>query len=142
MRSKTIIVLLTLIFACTCEAASNVSTPQTDPSIQTFWAKFKLAVTKSDRAAVASMTQFPVEMPYGFPPIRTKAQLIKRYREVFSVQADAVKCFAEAAPKIDDRNKTKFEVGCKDRAGNEVVVYGFGKKRGVWKLISLDNINE
>ena len=142
MRSKTIIVLLTLILGCTCVAASHVSTPQTDPSIQTFWAKFKAAVIKGDKQAVASMTQFPVEMPYGFPRIRTKTQLIKRYREVFSVQADAVKCFADAAPKIDERNKSQFEVGCKDRAGNEVVVYGFGKKRGVWKLIFLDNINE
>lgn len=142
MRTRIIIVLLTLIFAYTCVAASKVSTPQTDPTIRTFWAKFKVAVTKGDKEAIASMTQFPVEMPYGFPPIRTKAQLIKRYREVFNVQADAVKCFANAAPKIDERNKSQFEVGCKDRAGNEVVVYGFGKKRGVWKLIFLDNINE
>src|SRR2546423_1503208 len=81
MRTKTIIALLTLIFAYTCVAASNVSTPQTDPSIQTFWAKFKVAVTRGDKEVIASMTQFPVEMPYGFPPIRTKAQLIKRYRE-------------------------------------------------------------
>jgi hypothetical protein len=142
MKTKIIIVVLTLTFACTCVGAPNVSIPPTDPSIQTFWATFKVAVTKGDKEAVASMTQFPVEMPYGVPPIRTRAQLLKRYREVFNVQADAVKCFATAAPKIDDRNKAQFEVGCKDRAGNEVVVYGFGKKRGVWKLISLDNINE
>src|ERR1043166_8590096 len=111
VRTKTIIALLTLIFAYTGVTASNVSTPQTDPSVQTFWAKFKAAVTKGDKQAVASMTQFPVEMPYGFPRIRTKTQLIKRYREVFSVQADAVKCFTDAAPKIDERNKSQFEVG-------------------------------
>lgn len=141
MRAKTILVLLILIFT-TLVAASNAATPQTDPSIQTFWAKFKVAVTKGDQETIASMTQFPIEMPYGIPRVTTRAQLNKRYRELFKVQADAVKCFTDAAPRVDERNKNQFTVGCKDRAGNEVVVYGFAKKRGIWKLIFLDNINE
>jgi hypothetical protein len=123
-------------------AASTSAPLQSDPSIQTFWSKFKNAVTKGDKEAVASMSKFPVEMPYGFPKIRTKAQLIKRYRELFSVQANAVKCFAGAMPKVNEQDKNQFTVGCKDKAGNEVVVYGFGKTAGVWKLIFLDNINE
>jgi len=88
------------------------------------------------------MTQFPVKMPYGVPAIRTKALLGKRFRDLFKIQADAVKCFAGAEPKLDDRDKNQFTVGCKDKAGNEVVVYGFARKRGVWKLAYLDNINE
>jgi len=118
------------------------SAPQSDPSIQPFWSKFKTAVNKGDKEAIASMARFPIEMPYGFPRIRSKAQLIKRYRELFSVQANAVKCFGEATPKVNDDDKNRFTVGCKDKAGNEVVVYGFLKTGGVWKLISLDNINE
>jgi hypothetical protein len=123
-------------------AASTSAPLQSDPSIQTFWSKFKTAVTKGDKEAVATMSKFPVEMPYGFPKIRTKAQLIKRYRELFSVQANAVKCFGNAMPKVNEEDKNQFTVGCKDKAGNEVVVYGFGKTAGGWKLIFLDNINE
>jgi hypothetical protein len=110
--------------------------------MQTFWSKFKTAVSKGDKEAVASMSKFPLEMPYGFPKIRTKAQLIKRYRDLFSVQANAVLCFRDATPRVDEEAKNRFTVGCKDKAGNEVVVYGFLKTAGVWKLIFLDNINE
>jgi len=140
MRAKIILVLLAL----SCAAAPRVSNAgaQTDSSIQTYWAAFKLAVTKGDKSTIGSMTQFPVKMPYGVPAIKTKAQLSSRYRDLFKVQADAVKCFAAAAPKVDDNDKNQFTVGCKDKAGNEVVVYGFARKRGVWKLIFLDNINE
>jgi hypothetical protein len=142
MRAKIILVLLALTFATVSPRASNARAPQTDPSIQTFWATFKLAVTKADKNAIASMTQFPVKMSYGVPAIKTRAQLARRYRDLFKVQADAVKCFADAVPQVDESQKNQFTVGCKDQAGNEVVVYGFAKKRGLWKLIYLDNINE
>ena len=115
---------------------------QADPSIETFWAKFKAAVIKGDKESIAAMSQFPITMPYGIPSVRTKAQLLKRYREVFNRQADAAKCFAESRPEVDTANKNRFTVGCKDAAGNEVVIYGFVRTRGVWKLKSLDNINE
>ena len=115
---------------------------QTDPSIDTFWIKFKTAVIKSDKEAIATMIQFPITMPYGIPAIRTKPQLLKRYRDLFNRQADAAKCFAEAKPEADASSKNKFSVACKDAAGNEVVIYGFVRTRGVWKLKSLDNINE
>jgi hypothetical protein len=115
---------------------------QTDSSIDSFWTKFKAAVIKSDKEAIATMVQFPIAMPYGVPAIRTKAQLIKRYRDLFNRQADAAKCFAEAKPEADASSKNKFSVACKDAAGNEVVIYEFVRPRGVWKLKALDNINE
>lgn len=115
---------------------------QTDPSIDTFWMKFRTAVIKSDKEAVATMVQFPITMPYGVPAIRSKAELLKRYRDLFNRQADAAKCFAEAKPEADPASKNKFSIACKDAAGNEVVIYGFVRTRGIWKLKSLDNINE
>jgi len=142
MRIKITVVLLALAFATNLAPASRANVQQTDPSIQTFWAKFKLAVSKGDKESIAAMSQFPIEMPYGFPAIKTKAQLIKRYRELFSVQANAVKCFATAAPMVDEQNKNQFTIGCKDHGGMDNVQYGFAKKRGVWKLIFLDNIAE
>ena len=120
----------------------SANAAQNDPSIDTFWMKFKAAVIKSDEEAVATMAQFPITMPYGVAAIRSKAQLLKRYRDLFNRQADAAKCFAEAKPETDTANKNRFTVACKDAAGNEVVIYGFVRTRGVWKLRSLDNINE
>jgi len=115
---------------------------QTDTSVDAFWTKFKTAVLKSDKEEVATMVQFPITMPYGVPAIRTKAQLLKRYRDLFNQQANADQCFADAKPEVDSGNKNRFTVACKDAAGNEVVIYGFVRTRGVWKLRSLDNINE
>ena len=141
MKKQIVLVILTLSLFMLVRPAMAI-TPQSDPAIQTFWSKFKTAVNKSDKEAIASMAKFPIEMPYGVPRIRTKAQLIKRYRELFSVQGNAVKCFGAAVPKLSDDNKNRFTVGCKDKAGNEVVIYGFLKTGGAWKLTSLDNINE
>lgn len=141
MKKQIALVLLTLSLFMAARTAIAVS-PQSDPSIQTFWSKFKTAVNKGDKEAIATMAKFPLQMPYGVPRITTKSQLIKRYRELFSVQANAVKCFGEAIPKVNDDDRNRFTVGCKDKAGNEVVVYGFLKRGGVWKLTSLDNINE
>jgi hypothetical protein len=141
MKTKIILLLLAVTFATANPRALNAGV-QLDSSIQTFWTAFKTAVTKGDKTAIASMSQFPIKMSYGVPAIKTKAQLSRRYRDLFKVQADAVKCFAEATPKMDDHDKSQFTIGCKDKAGEEVVVYGFARKRGVWKLIFLDNINE
>jgi hypothetical protein len=121
---------------------SRSRSQSTDPSIDAFWARFKSAVISSDKNAVANLSQFPIQMPYGVASIRTRSQLVRRYRELFNVQANAQECFAESKPTIDANNRNRFEVGCKDAAGNEVVVYGFVRTKTGWKLKSLDNINE
>ena len=116
---------------------------QVDQSIQTFWTKFKAAVIKGDRIAVTQMSQFPIEMPYGVPSVKTRAQLTKRYREVFNGETNAAKCFAESKPEVDPQNAKRFTVGCKiQNTGDVVIIYGFVKTRTGWKFDSLDNINE
>ncbi len=120
----------------------SASVAQTNSSVDAFWTKFKTAVIKGDKETVSTMVQFPITMSYGVAAIRTKTQLFKRYGDLLSQQADATKCFAEAKPEMDASNQNKFSVACKDAAGNEVVIYGFVRTRGVWKLKSLDNINE
>ena len=116
--------------------------PQTDPSVEKFWSKFRAAVQKSDKTSVASMSQFPIGMPYGVARIRTRTQLARRWRDLFNVQANAAKCFEDAKPVVDSASSKRFTVGCKDEAANEVVVYGFLRTRNGWKLTFLDNINE
>lgn len=121
---------------------ASVGARQSDPSVEQFWAKFKAAVLKTDKSSVASMSRFPIEMPYGVPKIRNRTQIARRWRDLFNVQANAAKCFEDAKPVVDPAAPNRFTVGCKDEAGNEVVVYGFLRGRAGWKLIYLDNINE
>jgi hypothetical protein len=108
----------------------------------TFWQDFKTAVTNRDVVAVARLSRFPLQMSYGIPSIKTKAQLTKRYRQVFNEQTNAATCFSKAKPEIDPANSKAFTVACPDAAGNEVVIYKFVQTRAGWKFTGLDNLNE
>jgi hypothetical protein len=81
-------------------------------------------------------------MSYGIRSIKTKAELLRRYKEVFSQQADAVKCFGSKEPEKDSMNPKGYIVACPDAAGNEVVIYHFERGTTGWKFVRLDNINE
>jgi hypothetical protein len=111
-------------------------------STETFWQSFKTAVSKRDVETIARLSKFPLEMSYGIPAIKTKAQLSKRYRRIFNEQTDAAACFAKARPEIDAQNPKHFSVACPDAAGNDVVIYHFEQTRMGWKFAGLDNLNE
>jgi len=111
-------------------------------SIDSFWQEFKTAVSKRDVETIARLSKFPIGMSYGIPSIKTKAQLTKRYRQLFNEQADAAACFSKARPEMDADNPKHFTVACPDAGGNEVVIYHFQQTRAGWKLTGLDNINE
>jgi hypothetical protein len=111
-------------------------------STDTFWQEFKTAVSKHDVETIARLSKFPIEMSYGIPSIKTKAQLTKRYRQLFNEQTDAAACFSKAKPEMDADNPKHFTVACPDAGGNEVVIYHFQQTRTGWKLTGLDNINE
>jgi hypothetical protein len=81
-------------------------------------------------------------MSYGIPNIKTKAQLTKRYRQIFNEQTDAAACFSKAKPEVDPANSKAFTVACPDSAGNEVVIYHFKQTKTGWKFSGLDNLNE
>ena len=108
----------------------------------TFWQSFKTAVSKHDVETIARLSRFPLEMSYGIPAIKTKAQLTRRYKQVFNEQTDAAACFVKAKPEIDTANPKRFTVACPDAAGNEVVIYHFEQTRAGWKFTGLDNLNE
>jgi len=127
---KTIVTLSLLLFINSAD------------STDTFWQSFKTAVGKGDVETIARLSKFPLEMSYGIPVIRTKAQLTRRYRQVFKEQTDAAACFAKAKPEIDADNPKRFIVACPDAAGNEVVIYHFEQTRTGWKFTGLDNLNE
>ena len=108
----------------------------------TFWQAFKTAVSKRDIETIARLSKFPIGMSYGIPSIRNKAQLTRRYRQLFNEQTDAAACFKKAKPEMDAANPKHFSVACPDAAGNEVVVYHFEQTRIGWKFVGLDNLNE
>ena len=106
--------------------------------------KFKTAVIKRDKAAVANLSQFPIGMPYLQKDIKTRADLSKRYRVVFNQETDAAKCFSKARPEIDSTRPKEFYVACSypDGGGERPLVYYFTLTRTGWRFSAFDNINE
>ena len=111
-------------------------------SAETFFQNFKTAVSKRDVETISRLTRFPLEMSYGIPTIKTKAQLSRRYRQVFNQQTNAAACFSKAKIEMDPENPKRFTVACPDAAGNEVVIYNFEQTKLGWKFTGLDNLNE
>lgn len=140
IRKATILLISAMLILFVLQTSARP--PQADTSIDTFWAKFKIAVINSDKGGVAQMTQFPVTMSYGVPAIRTRSQLLARYKQVFNGEANAAKCFASANPQKDPERPKEFTVGCDNGSGQEVIIYRFVLTKLGWKFKSLDNINE
>ena len=115
---------------------------QEDATIRTFWEKFKTAVINKDKSLVADLSSYPITMPYGLRSVRTKTQLVKRYRDVFNHESDAAICFTQSKPVVDAARPNEFTVGCKNGAGDEVVIYSFVRTKAGWRFKSLDNLNE
>lgn len=138
MKKPTILVFCMIIGL----GASFGSSAEGINSFDDFWQKFKIAVTSGDKDAVAALSRFPIGMSYGIPNIKSKADLTRRYRDVFNKQTNAAKCFSKKAPEKDADNPKRFSIACPDEGGNEVVVYEFEHTRLGWKFVRLDNLNE
>lgn len=136
---KIVKVLLLILFVTTQFAFSFAPA---DASRDRFWEKFRDAVIRKDRATVAELSRYPVSMPYGLREVRTRAQLIKRYRDVFNHEGDAAICFRDAKPQTDRARPNEFSIGCKNQAGDEVVIYLFVRTSKGWRFNALDNLNE
>ena len=111
-------------------------------SAESFWQTFRTAVSHRDVETIARLSRFPLDMSYGVPTVKTKAQLTRRYRQIFNEQTDAAACFSKARIEMDAENPKHFSVACPDAAGNEVVIYHFTQTRTGWKFTGLDNLNE
>jgi hypothetical protein len=105
------------------------------PAMKQFWSKFQSAVAKNDKEAVAALTKFPLGMPYGVASIKTRAQLISRYGEIFD--AETKKCFGGAQPQVEGANVKKFSINC-----GEAMMYWFEFVGGTYKFTAVDNVNE
>jgi hypothetical protein len=141
MKKITILFLLLALIG-TASGRMTQDNIKRNPAVDVFWEKFRNAVSKGDKTVVASLSQFPIGMPYGVASIRNNTQLIRRYREVFNGEANAAQCFREAGPEVNPDKPAEFTVACKNAAGDEVVIYLFRRTRNGWKFTGLDNLNE
>jgi hypothetical protein len=122
---------------------SSTAFAQTDFSA--FWTKFRSAVAAGDKATVAGMTKFPLSMPYLQKKVKDKADLLRRYDEVFNGEANASQCFAKAKPSKDSTKG--YEIYCpfkktpNDRENTPIRFY-FELTSTGWKFSGLDNVNE
>lgn len=138
-----VVMFLTLFMLGSASAFSQApAKPAQNDSREVFWGKFRAAVIKGDKAAVADMSQFPLSMPYGMAELRNRGQLIRRYRDVFYHEGSAAKCFVHARQETDPARPREFTVPCKNSAGDEVIIYSFERTRNGWRFKGLDNINE
>jgi hypothetical protein len=110
-----------------------------------FWKKFKSAVAAGDKAAVAGMTKFPLSMPYLQKKVKDKADLLRRYDEVFNGEANAAQCFARTEPKKDSTKDYNIYCPFKKTPNdkeNTPIRYYFELTSAGWKFAGLDNVNE
>lgn len=144
MKQSIVVGLLVLMLAGSPSSGNGFQTvAPRDAGVEPFWEKFKDAVTKGNKTAIAAMSQFPISMPYGMASVRNRTQLIRRYRDVFNHDgSSASACFSSAKPVIDPARPNYFTVGCKNLAGDEVIIYHFKRTAAGWKFLHLDNINE
>ena len=136
----------TVLLAGILATAISFSTPSVSaqPDFEAFWTKFKTAVASRDKAAVANMTKFPLNMPYGVRDVRTRAEFLKRYDRIINMEADASRCFKVTKPEKDGKS---YGVWCTfkenpESSDNRPIQYSFVKTKTGWKFAGLDNINE
>ena len=127
--------LAILIFS----AAANA---QTD--FNNFWTKFKAAVIGGNKSDVANLTKFPLAMPFGVKSIRSKADFVRRYSNIMNMEANAKRCFQNAAP---EKQGNRYEIYCTfktepESSDNRPILYYFERTKAGWRFTGLDNINE
>jgi hypothetical protein len=136
---------LTIFLSLILLATSFNQAVAAQTSFDDFWKNFKASVVKGDKTAVAALAKFPTEMPYGIKSVKTKADFLKRYKEIFNGEADAAKCFAKAKPEKEDAKHYAVYCGFKQTPNdteNTPIKYAFELTKTGWKFVGLDNINE
>jgi hypothetical protein len=138
---KSKIFLIGVFYAGFLCAPVSVSA-QTD--FNAFWKKFKTAVLNNDQAAVAGLTRFPLEMPFGVRSVTTKAELLKGYDSILNMEANAKRCFQATKPHQEGDG---YAIYCTfkqmpESSENRPIRYYFGQTETGWRFEGLDNINE
>lgn len=127
-----LIVLVWLIVAANgvTAVAQEKRLNSTPKAFQTFYAKFKSAMVKGDKTAVASLTQFPFR--YGFDAgdegTFSKAQFTKRFKELFGSYK---KLFAQNNPVF------ALDEGTFNLTSDDATHFRFEKKGATYKFVAM-----
>jgi hypothetical protein len=116
-------VLLTLLLSALPQVWAQGRSAKIDPAFTAFWIKFKSAVARNDKNAVADMTKLPFWLA---GKDRDRAEFIKRYTSLFTPQVR--RCVAREKPGIDG---DIYEIFCGDE------IYIFAKVDGVYKFTEI-----
>jgi hypothetical protein len=121
MKLRLLIACVLLIASCSAARAQNRK--QVDEAGLQFWTKFKTAVAKNDKEAVASMTR----LPFLFQSRElAKPAFIQKFDAIFSVRVK--RCFAKATLVKEGDG---FEVFC----GQQIFL--FEKVGGAYKFTEI-----
>ncbi len=127
---KLIIVLSLIVVVSTAAIAQEkrlISAPQ---SFRSFYTKFKRAVERSDKTAVAAMTRFPFSFGYdaGNEGKYTRRQFLRNFKLIFGNPREF---FAERNPRFGRDDDGTFYLTTEDAAH-----LGFVKSGGTYKFVS------
>ncbi len=116
-------IMLICLFGGALQVSSQRPTTKTDRAFTVFWARFKAAVARTDKAAVADMTKLPFRLNNKE---LDRAGFIKQYKSLFTPKMR--RCFAHARPSSD---QDAMEIFC----GHQIFL--FAKVDGVYKLTEI-----
>ena len=135
MKLRGAVAIALLVFCAVALSGQTGKRQNSAPSFKPFWTAFKEALAKNDKEAVADMTRFPLQMPYGVRSVAGKAAFIKGYGKIFD--AETKKCFATAEPQLESGKVKGYTVSC-----GEAMLYWFEAVNGSYKFTRVDNVNE
>jgi hypothetical protein len=124
LRKRLSVFCLLLPVLCSCLAVSSQDRrAKIDPEFTAFWIKFKAAVARSDKAAVADMTKLPFLLD---SKDADRAGFIKQYSSLFTPSVR--RCFVRAKPSQD---QDAMEIFCDDE------IFLFAKVGGVYRFTEI-----
>jgi hypothetical protein len=116
-------VSLVSVFAFLVLSIPSVKAASCDPQFNTFWTKFKTAVAKNDKQAVAALTKLPYLLD---GKMLNKPQFLAKYDLLFP-KATA-QCFKKEKPSMD---RDIYEVFCGEQ------IYIFSKVNAKWMFTEI-----
>jgi hypothetical protein len=122
-RLQVVSLMVLLVLGGVPQVLSHGQTAKVDPEFNTFWIKFKAAVARNDKAAVADMTKLPFMLD---SKDLDRDGFIKQYSSLFT--AKMRRCFARAKPS---RDQESMEIFC----GQQIFL--FAKVDGVYKFTEI-----
>lgn len=122
---------LAVIGAGSADAQTTRRLNATPKAFQVFFAKFKAAVTRRDKAAVAAMTSFPFEYGWdaGDEGTYNRREFLAQFGHIFGGSRNL---FAQRNPKFYSEDSSSYSLTNEENASH----FGFEKRGNTYKFTS------